>query len=81
MQVVAPKHPTTVVMPNHIGFAHLFSQGTDSVAIKHFEAATDKIVFFRKKNWKQANSIFLLRILPIYTYISSFMQIQQKFQI
>ena len=43
-QVVAPKgldisSPTTVVMPNHVGFAQLFSQGTKSVA----EALWDKI--------------------------------------
>ena len=43
-QVVAPKgidisRPTIVVMPNHIGFAQLFSHGTESAA----KALWDKI--------------------------------------
>ena len=43
-QVVAPNgldisRPTTVVTPNHVGFAQLFSQGTESVP----KALWDKI--------------------------------------
>ena len=52
-QVVAPKgldisRPTTVVGPNHVGFAELFSQGTKSVAkalcIKINKVAQVKII-------------------------------------
>ena len=52
-QVVAPKrlaisHPTTVVMPNHIGFAQLFPQGTESVAKALCDSNRQDSIFSKK---------------------------------
>ena len=87
---------TTVVMPNHIGFAQIYSKGIESVAKALLDSnehdgishSTDgnlmwKSTFlkiwplFFPKSLKQANVIVMLWILAMYTYILSFMQIQQ----
>ena len=60
-QVVAPKgldisHPTTVIMPNHVGFAQLFSQRRESVA-KALWDSNRQDYFSKKSENKQIASL------------------------
>ena len=83
-QVVALKgldisRPTTVVMPNHIGFAQVFSRGTDSVAKALWDSNRQGSIFTRKLKTSKQHP-FDMDISHIYLYFMFLENLAKSFK-